>query len=286
MNKNFLLVIITCFLISSCEDYADLKKIQHLSETMSEVSGLAMIPDSDLIWMINDSGNKNIVYGYRAEGDIEREIEITNAKNVDWEDLASDEQGNLYIPDFGNNGLDSRDTFIVYKIPSPNTLKSDKVTAEIIEFSFLNKDEVKSDGMKFNAEALVYIDSFLYIFTKNRNDRDGGRTTVYRLPSIPGKYNAREIEELRTCSGRNDCYITAAALSPNKKRLALQSHDKVFILENFVAPNFSRGKLIEIDLVHSSQKEGVTFKNDSTLYITDERRIHTGGNLYEFRIKK
>ena len=46
-----------------------------------------------------------------------------------------------------------------------------------------------------------------------------------------------------------------------------------------------KGNIHTIDLEHTSQKEGVTFKEDNTLYITDERRKKTGGNLYEFTLE-
>ena len=40
-----------------------------------------------------------------------------------------------------------------------------------------------------------------------------------------------------------------------------------------------------LEFNHDSQKEGVCFKNDSTLYITDEKSHGKGGNLYELKIE-
>ena len=285
MGYRYLCFTILVGLFSSCQDDGDLKKIQQLSSVMNEVSGITTVPGSDLIWMINDSGNKNVVYGYKLLGDIEREIMISNAENIDWEDIASDDEGNLYIADFGN-GRDHKKELKILKIPSPITFQQDTIAAEIISFSLTINKANKDDFKKFNAEALLYLDEQLYIFSKNRNDENGGHTYVFTIPAKQGTYKATYLGDLRTCEGRRDCYITAAALSPDKKTIALLSHDRVFLLSDFITPHFLKGKLQEFNFKHSSQKESVTYKNDSTLYIADERRIHTGGNLFEYSLKK
>ena len=40
-----------------------------------------------------------------------------------------------------------------------------------------------------------------------------------------------------------------------------------------------------LEFNHTSQKEGVCFKDENTLYITDEKARGEGGNLYELKIE-
>ena len=96
MNHFRIAPFLAIFLLWSCEDYGQLKKIQHLPATVKEVSGMEKFPNSDLIWMINDSGNKNILYGLKPGNSTLKTIEITNAENIDWEAQAKDTSWNLY----------------------------------------------------------------------------------------------------------------------------------------------------------------------------------------------
>lgn len=40
----------------------------------------------------------------------------------------------------------------------------------------------------------------------------------------------------------------------------------------------------KINLTHRSQKESITFKDNNTLLISDEKAHGTGGNLYELKL--
>jgi sugar lactone lactonase YvrE len=85
-----------------------------LPKDLKEVSGNETIRNSNLIWMLNDGGNESKIYAVSEQGKIKREVYIKN-KNHDWEDLTSDEKGNIYIGDFGNN-LSKRKNLTILKI--------------------------------------------------------------------------------------------------------------------------------------------------------------------------
>mgnify|MGYP000044099926 FL=1 len=101
------------FLIS-CQDYGQLEMKGSLERTLAEVSGLALFEGDTLIYTATDHGNPNIIYGLDTSGNIVRELKISNAPNEDWEDLANDAKGTLYISDTGNNENDREDQFIYY----------------------------------------------------------------------------------------------------------------------------------------------------------------------------
>ncbi len=91
--RNYFFIL--CLLILGC-DTGKLKVVMDLPIALNEVSGLETDVENNLFWMVNDSGNKSILYGLNAAGNIVKSIKI-KAKNRDWEDLAMDPDGNIYI---------------------------------------------------------------------------------------------------------------------------------------------------------------------------------------------
>ena len=57
----------------------------------------------------------------------------------------------------------------------------------------------------------------------------------------------------------------------------------VLIFSDFKGDNFLSGNVQKIEFDYLSQKEGITFKDNNTLLITDEKSGGTGGNLYELK---
>jgi uncharacterized protein YjiK len=276
--------LISFLLIVSCQDFGQLKVLADLPNSLEEVSGIQKIEGSDLLWMLNDSGNKPIIYGVDTKGEIIREV-IVKAKNNDWEDITSDEEGNLYIADFGNNNNKRRDLRIL-KIKHQDLLTEDEVEVEKIKFSYFDQKKFPPKKKKrfFDAESLLHHNGFLYIFTKSRVAENYGKTTLYKIPATKGNHIAKRISTFETCADFH-CWITAADISPNGKKVALLNHQSVFIFTNFDADDFLSGEVKEYKLGHISQKESITFKDDNTFYITDEKAHLKGGKLYEFKLK-
>lgn len=268
------------------QEYGKLKKLHHLSDLMIEVSGVSVIEGSNLIWMINDSGNTNVLFGYNTNGSIEREIVLDNAENIDWEDLATDASGTLYIGNFGNNKND-RKTLSIYTVSGISTAEDTHLEAQQTEFYFEDQKEFppKKTERNFDAKAFIKLGDYFYIFTKNRSKDFNGVTKVYKVPAKKGDFKAKLIASYSTCNDPEDCFITSATISKDNKTLVLLTYNKLFVITDFKGDDFFNGIIKTIDLEHTSQKEGVTFKEDNTLYITDERRKKTGGNLYEFTLE-
>src|SRR5438105_10764194 len=55
-----------------------------------------------IFWVHNDSGNAPRLFAVRRDGSLVREFAVA-APNVDWEDIATDDHGHLYIGETGNN---------------------------------------------------------------------------------------------------------------------------------------------------------------------------------------
>ena len=72
---------------------------------IQEASGIvASRRHPGIFWVHNDSGNPPALFAVRRDGSLVREYKVS-APNVDWEDIAIDDAGHLFLGDIGNNGL-------------------------------------------------------------------------------------------------------------------------------------------------------------------------------------
>jgi len=284
MKFHFLKPLIFILFFSNCAvNYGQLNFVAHLPNDLEEVSGMEMIPDSDRFWMVNDSGNKPRMYVINAKGAIDKTLHI-DAKNRDWEDLTKDKAGNVYIGDFGNNAND-RKHLKIYKIAA-NDLNHGKNSIPLkIEFSFPDQKKFppKKKNRHFDVESFFHLNGYLYLFTKSRTKTDYGRTNLYKIPATSGKHKAEFISTFNTCA-KMECWVTSAAISPNGKKVVLLSHETVWQFTDFKGDDFLSGKMTKFNLEHRSQKEGICFKDNSTVYITDEEAHGNGRNLYVFTL--
>ena len=279
----FLPFYILFYLASSCSNYGQLKFIAKLPSELNENSGIVYVQGSESLWFIEDNGNKDKIYEVDFKGNITNELEVKNAKNHDWEDLAKDKIGNIYIGDFGNNNND-RKNLVIYKLPDPSTESGDKIEAQKIRFNYPEQNEFPPgrQEMLFDAEAFFHFDSFLFIVTKNRANPFSGEASIYRVPDEPGNYQAKLMGKIKTCADWNTCQVTSADVSPDGKTIVLLGYGKLWMLTDFVPNDFSKVVLKEIDLGARSQLEAICFKDANTLLLSDEERHSGGRNLYTF----
>ena len=286
MKKSLLLVASIFLLACQQQSNDDLKTLYSLPKKLKEVSGITYFPDSKLIYTLEDSGNKNDIYAINPEGELDKTITISNAKNVDWEDITKDKNGNIYIGDFGNNDNDRKD-LCIYKI-NKNQLNKDQASAEYkISFSYPEQTEFppKKKEMFYDVEGFFEYQNYFYLFTKNRSKGFDGTAFIYKIANKAGTQKAIKIGEFKTCSNYNHCVLTSATISPDGKKVVVLSHDKIVLFKGYKGDLFHKGTQTEIKLNHFSQKEAIVFKDNNTLLIADEKTNKVGGNVYEFRLK-
>ena len=175
----------------------------------------------------------------------------------------------------------------VYKIENPIDIREAETEAEIIRFKFRDQDlDHTTDSIKnFDLEAFIFYKGRLYLFTKNRTKPFDGYTNLYRMEDYASNQKAQKVSRFKTCqAGKYQCWITGAALSPNRKKLALLGSNKIWIFKNWKNDDFFSGEVTEIDLGLITQKEAITFFNDSLVVIADEKFKGIGGNLYTYPI--
>lgn len=253
--------------------------------SLKEASAVAVSKASPYIWVAEDSGNKNRIYGLDADGKIAHTVTITNAANVDWEDLATDEEGNVYVGDFGNND-NLRKDLCIYKVNAGDLQHETAVSPAKISFYYPEQQQFppKKSELFYDAESFFFYKGNFYIFTKNRSKGFDGTVMLYRVPNQSGNHKAQLLGTFKACDSYHKCAITSADISPDGKKVVLLSASKVWLLSGFSGTDFLGGTTEMFELNDVTQKEGVCFKDNETLLIVDEKSKKTGGNLYEIKL--
>ena len=73
-------------------------------EEIRESSGVAVSANyPGVFWTLNDSGNPARIYATRLDGEVIQAFDVSGAENYDWEAMAIDDKGQLWIGEIGNN---------------------------------------------------------------------------------------------------------------------------------------------------------------------------------------
>lgn len=185
-----------------------------------EVSGLAASRrHPGLYWALRDSGgpSRAVLYAVRvANGRVAsiRAVPVAGATNVDWEELAVDERGDLWIGEFGNNAEGRKDLRLL-RVPEPDP--EGRGPARVAgTYPFAYPDH-PAWGTSFDAEALFFVDGAAYLVTKTAEHG------VYRFPALtPGLPVAlKKIARLAQPPRGLDGLVTGAAIARDGRRLAV-----------------------------------------------------------------
>jgi hypothetical protein len=186
------------------------------SPDLDENSGLIFYNNN--IITFNDSGGEANLYEINAStGNITRTVTITNATNVDWEDITQDASF-IYIGDIGNNN-GNRTDLKIYKIAKNDYDGSDDIAvAEIISYSYADQVDFTSNpnNTNWDAEGLISYGEQLLIFSKNWVDH---RVNVYSIPKTNGTHSALLVSTYNT-----NGLITSAEISLNEDIIYLTGY--------------------------------------------------------------
>ncbi len=283
MFRSFVITaLLFCSPVNFSQEKIAMKKLADLDEKLHETSGLAVV--DDYIITQNDSGNKSEIYAINKKGEIERTIELEDAPNKDWEDLALDNQGRLYIGDVGNN-YNSREWLKIYVLPK-GFVDEKKIVPQEIKFRYEDQKDFPpdEDQLYFDCEGFMCAGDKIYIFTKCRTKPFTGISRVYELSQNPGIQIAKRIGEINLCkTGWQFCSVTAADYHEASKTLVLLTYSRMYLVKDFLPSNPEKwkGNLKSYQLPVIRQREAICFKSANEWYMTDENhRALGGGNLY------
>lgn len=263
-----------------------LKETGKLPAHINEASGL-VITSPGKLWTHNDDGLP-VLFCVDSTGKILRSIHI-NSANKGWEALAIDKNKNVYIGAFGNNKND-RDDLRILKISNPETIEAPITNPEIINFKYEDQHTFPPSAAlrNFDADAMIALDSSLYIFTKNRTVPFTGFTKIYRLPNRPGNHTATLIDSIQL-GGKTmmDYWVTGGDLSPDQTTLALLGHTYIWVISDFKEYQFSSGRITRLELDHYTHKAGIVFVSNNELYLVDENEMGIlGGKIYSLNLRE
>ncbi len=255
------------------------------SREIDEPSGLvASRRQPGLFWTHNDSGDTPRLFAVTGDGKLIAEFSVIGASAKDWEAIAIDDQGRLYIGDIGNN-LNRRRDLVIYRVPEPQIeigrpARSGVLTTDMsIEFYYPEQKAFPDLGMlNFDAEAIFWSanesGSRLYLLTKHRSDQ---KTVLYRVEAKDiGRPQAASRIGAFDVGGDPDLYggrVTGAALSRDARYLAVLTYHAVFIFqrppagENYLAHLKNR---IDLEQGVTQQVEAIAWDRNALL-ITNEQ---------------
>jgi hypothetical protein len=256
-----------------------LKCMVKLPSVLRENSGIAKYSDC-VLYFINDGGGGASLYRYDLSSDSWSVRHISDAQNRDWEELTTDDTGNVYIGDFGNNYNARKDLFI-YKIVHPE-MEGEEYT-EKITFTYSNQKAFPTplNQQNFDCEAMVWYADSIYLFTKNRTTPFDGWSYMYVLPATGGDHKAQLRDSvlikgvIKELGG-----ITSADVRGDS--LVLLSSNKVLLDVGFGTHPLGHMKWKQYK-IHLSQKETILFAGRDYRYVSDEYRL-IGNKLYRFKL--
>jgi len=216
-------------------------------------------------WTHNDSGNPPAIHAIDRSGKTLATFPVA-AKNRDWEDIAIDDAGHLFIGEIGNNYARHKQ-LAVYRIdePDPRTpLPPGKllVVTNTWQFTFPDKP--------FDCESLFVWKDSGYVISKRF---DGGDAGLYRFSLAPQTTPA-VLEKIADLPIRFPC--TGADVSPDGKQLAVQSVAGPYLFDLPKPGDFPAAARLEPKHVFFTDvhMEAVCFVDEGLLATSESRPIY------------
>ncbi|WP_298506643.1 T9SS type A sorting domain-containing protein [uncultured Maribacter sp.] len=253
-----------------------------IPNSVSETSGLLFY--NNKIITHNDSGNLPQLYEIDTLSiAVTRTVNISNATNVDWEDIAQDDSY-MYIGDIGNN-IGVRKDLVVYRISKEDYNAMDTVVADRITFKYEDQlNFVDSGNSDWDAEAMFVFENQLIILTKQWKSEG---TVAYVIPSTPGEYSATKLDSYST-----NGLITGASYTVEENLLMLVGYTKTLIpflyrIKGISETSIFSGEITELNLnVPNVQVEGVTYISENRWFFSTETFRNRKASLFAFSLKE
>ena len=193
------------------------------NRAVREPSGIVKSRTYDNVyWIHPDSGQPGNIFAIRMDGEVVMPeqtdgvytgIYIQGAVNFDWEDIALDDDGYLYIGDVGDNLL-FRPFLSVYQIKEPDPTRT--VSVPVIKRMDMRFPEGTAER---NVEAMIHAGGHLHILSKHRV---GGYTTMFRH-----EVGTKQLVRLGRINVKGQ--VTAADYDEVNNRLAVLTYGSIWI---------------------------------------------------------
>jgi len=235
------------------------------TRTLPEASGIVKSRrHPGIFWVHNDSGNPPAIFAIHRDGTIVREFRL-GVPNIDWEDIAADDQGHLYVGDIGNNGglLPVR---AVYRIdePDPGKPAGQPLRPSVsVFYGFSRADRFDAEGLVFEAStgsAVIVAKRF-----------DGREAELFAIPLNPPAPLLRpaSLRRIGVLPGFVEP-ATGASLSEDGQLLAVCSSAVTRVYRRKDDPGWSLLAEVRYD---SLPIEGITWDGRDLILVSEGRGI-------------
>jgi len=216
----------------------------------------------NVFWTHNDGGGpkKQVLYAIDREGKTLAAFPVVGPRFHDWEDIAIDDSGNLYLGDIGNN--DSKENKLaVYEIDEPDP------TSGIASISPKRGWTLKFPGPPFDCESLFIWKGQGYVISKVFNS---ARAQVFRFPL---KQTSEPLTLDLVATTKIESPVTGADISADGNLLGLVSKAGAYVYR--IGGDVARVSQIEPHYTELKDQhiEGCCFVPDGLLATSERRNI-------------
>jgi hypothetical protein len=207
-----------------------------------------------VIWAIRDGGDSEpgrpraALYAYELAGDRLGRlpggsrlsvVPVPGTTDVDWEDIAADDQGNLWIADIGDNDCD-RGTVILYKVREPALSAA---SARLLATYRFRYPDPASGCRGWDAESLFLVDGVPYVISK------AAFPEVYRARMLDPRHvtTLKRVGALESGVSEPIVFPTGADIEAGHGRLAVATYATLAVYQAG-NPN-RRGEALVADLI-------------------------------------
>jgi hypothetical protein len=226
---------------------------------LTESSGLtASRAFPGVFWTHNDHGTSPKLFAISREGRPIGKFKVSGATISDWEDIAIDSAGNLYIADIGNNDQ-NRDEVQIYRVVEPNPRGSGSVRV-------VRTWRLKFPAQPKDCETFFIFGSFGYLVSKQRT---AGTVDLFRFPlSAKTRTVLQMVGKIPVGSD-----VAGGTLSRDGRLAALVTDQGAYVFTingNPLAMTRMRGYFSRFE---HPQMEGASFAGNGLLVSSEDREM-------------
>jgi hypothetical protein len=213
-----------------------------------------------VFWTHNDGAKSYLLFAMTREGKSLGSFHLAGAVLNDWEDIAIDNEGHLFVGDIGNNDA-RRFSIAVHEIDEPDPKASG--TSVRVKRSW----HLRFPKAPFDCETLFVWAGFGYVVSKVFNDE---RAEIYRFPLTPQS----EPETLEFVARlKIDSPVTGGDITNDGKLLGLVAKSGAYVYSiNGNIPKAAKLKPAHTRFKHE-HVEGCCFVPDGLLATAETREI-------------
>ncbi|RQV96239.1 hypothetical protein EH221_05210, partial [bacterium] len=228
----------------------------------------------NVYWSHNDSGDLPRIFPINRNGDVYESsryggfdgCQIQDAVNVDWEDIAIDDEGFIILGDFGHASSYFRRDFCLYYLIEPHFLQGRTSVFKKVFFTYPDYTEIPPHLNNFDSESLFVANGKPYIITKHRSDAFG---KLYRLDNTaPGCINILTYLDCFDFYGKT----TAADCSPDGTRLAVLTYNAIWLFTVQTGSDAYFDGAIKWAPINIGQCEAICFDGEDRLMISSNEQ--------------